>query len=286
MAMTSSARDELPDQSPASSDPDEEYRAAVAAFKTELNAFRKRHPNSSFEALEKTVARRHPHLTVGKTTLNDATRADRPLPTSRTLTAMVMALTDDPAEVADWQQRLADLTPSAVSSPLGPPELSTTGGHPGWRQRRWLLVVAIVAVLIGSNAATFFITRHMSTPLPPAVRTGDNPIETDCVADARPAANSTDNPAFLLELIFSPSCDAGWGRITRLAGADTNNILSVTIYRNADPSGPSRQLATEPDTHSAFSTLLIRDNPTDRLCVTGWATIDGQRTDSPTPLCI
>ncbi len=79
------------------------------------------------------------------------------------------------------------------------------------------------------------------------------------------------------------------GRITRLAGADTNNILSVTIYRRTDPRGPSRQPATEPDTHSALSTLLVRDNPpTDRLCVTGWATIDGQRTASPPtpPLCI
>ncbi|SDT93248.1 Protein of unknown function [Gordonia westfalica] len=291
MAMTSSARDELPAQSPASTETDSDHRAAAAAFKTELNAFRKGHPNSSFEALEKAVARHHPHLGVGKTTLNDATRGDRPLPTMRTLTAMVMALTDDPAEVASWQQRLADLTTSASPPPppLGPTAPPTTGDHLGRRQqqrRRWLLIVAIVAVLIGSNAATFSITRHMSTPSPPAVRTGDNPIETVCLTDARPAASSTDNPAFLLELIFSPSCDAGWGRITRLAGADTNNILSVTIYRRTDPRGPSRQPATEPDTHSALSTLLVRDNPTDRLCVTGWATIDGQRTASPTPLCI
>ncbi|WP_224160453.1 hypothetical protein, partial [Prevotella lacticifex] len=100
------------------------------------------------------------------------------------------------------------------------------------------------------------------------------------------ATTGRDNPAFLLELIFSPQCDAGWGRITRSDDLDMGNEVRVAIFRLSDPAGPSRQPAVEPNAHSAFTTLIVRGDPTARLCVTGSIITGDFASTSARPLCI
>jgi hypothetical protein len=69
--------------------------------------------------------------------------------------------------------------------------------------------------------------------------------------------------------VFSVKCRAAWARITRADDSALGNHVEVVIYRRSDPDGNTRQEAVEPDVKSAFTTLIVRADPTDRLCAIG-----------------
>lgn len=120
-----------------------------------------------------------------------------------------------------------------------------------------------------------------------AATTGVDSGRTSCLADARVATTNAAaaNTNFLLELIWSPACDAGWGRITRSDSEGMGNTVTVTIYRRADPDGATRQTAVEPDVNSAYSTMIVRSDPTDRLGVVGSISTDGVDSPESLPIC-
>ncbi|WP_191090937.1 DUF2690 domain-containing protein [Serinicoccus hydrothermalis] len=115
------------------------------------------------------------------------------------------------------------------------------------------------------------------------VQTGDDPADTRCVDDAR-IVGALDEDGFTVEIIFSPACDAAWGRIARHDDQGHGNRIEVAIYDRDDPEGPSRQQAVEPDIAGAYTMLIVKDSPVQRLCVEGAAFTDGEGIHSD-PVC-
>ncbi len=244
----------------------------VAAFAADLKALKARYPQISYEAMERRLRRRN--IEVGRSTLNNAIKPES-LATERTVRAFVVALTNDEQLAAQWIARRAALVPLEIRERTddrepAPPRRSSTG-------RWWLLGAAAAAVLILSNVVTAAVVVSRVAPdlaAAPEVHTGDDPGKTQCRNDAKVAA-STNKPKMLLEILFSHTCDAAWARITRYDNAGRGNRLEVAIYRRSDPHGPTRQDAVEPDVDSAYTYLIVRADPTDRLCAQGAITVEG-----------
>lgn len=157
---------------------------------------------------------------------------------------------------------------------------------------QWPIAAGALAALISTNVATaaFASSIAKAPPLDESAafvepHTGADPARTQCVEDAKIASSDDSHPEFLFELLFSPQCQAGWARVTRKDQAAIGNQISISIYRRADPSGLTRQDALEPDVHSAYTTMILREDPTDRLCAEGSITL-AQNTISSRPLCI
>jgi hypothetical protein len=85
--------------------------------------------------------------------------------------------------------------------------------------------------------------------------------------------------------VFSVKCRAAWARITRADDSALGNHVEVVIYRRSDPDGNTRQEAVEPDVKSAFTTLIVRADPTDRLCAIGAVVTNGTRSAAVEPIC-
>lgn len=280
--------------------PDAYATGSVQAFKADLDRFRQAHPRSGYAALARRLESGDfgTDNVIGRSTLNEAIGPDKSLPQARTVRAMVLALTDGDEEAAQqWVSRRNRLV-GAPDVPTQSDALPAVGIDAGTapapspsspkrdRMRRVATWTAVIIAFVASNTITYLVSHNTTGPSPYQAHTGDNPMNTPCADDARIAAASRDNPAFLLELIYSPQCEAGWGRITRSDDLDMSNEIRVDIYQLSDPTGPSRQPAVEPNAHSAFTTLLVRTDPTDRLCVTGSSTTGSVAAASARPLCI
>lgn len=215
---------------------------------------------------------------VGKSTLHKIAKLDG-LPSELAVRGYLTALGRDAAEIDRWTARRAALVAPADDHDAPQPAPRSQG-------RRWWWV-GIVAALVVTNVTTGVVVRRMSTPEPPRApsATGDNPLDTPCLADAKIATSTNRSPQFLLEIVFSVTCDAAWARITRTDDRALGNHVEVAIYRRSDPDGRTRQEAVEPDVKSAFTTMIVRADPTDRLCATGAVVTGGERSAAVDPIC-
>ncbi|MFE2959477.1 DUF2690 domain-containing protein [Nocardia tengchongensis] len=151
---------------------------------------------------------------------------------------------------------------------------------------RWYLVVASLVVLIATVAwveLPQLWSRDQVAQTGP--RTGADPAMTPCVADSKVVAGTQNNPDFLVELIESPKCESFWARITRYGDSAPGNSVAVAIYRRDNPDGPERQNVSVPDSQSAITRMIHRQDPTDRLCATGSITIGPTTIGPSVPLC-
>lgn len=156
----------------------------------------------------------------------------------------------------------------------------------------WPIVAGAVAAMLATNVITAVVaTRAAESQDPVAAaefvqpETGADPAQTSCIDDVKIAASDNSHPEFIFELLFSPRCQAGWARVTRKDGAALGNQISMSIYRRADPTGSTRQDALEPDVTSGYTTLLVRNEGTDKLCADGSITT-GAATISAATLCV
>ncbi|MFV2116183.1 DUF2690 domain-containing protein [Micromonospora sp. LOL_025] len=218
---------------------------------------------------------------VSRSTLHKVAKLDG-LPSELAVRGYLTALSRDPAEVERWVARRTAL----VALPGEQDAAEVTTRPPG--RTRWRWWVAIAATLLVTNVVTGFVVRRISTPAPvtaPAA-TGDNPLDTPCLDDAKVATSTYRNQQFLLEIVFSVRCRAAWARITRADDSALGNHVEVVIYRRSDPDGSTRQEAVEPDVKSAFTTLIVRADPTDRLCASGAVVTNDTRSAAMEPICI
>ncbi|WP_280247619.1 DUF2690 domain-containing protein [Nocardia abscessus] len=257
---------------------------SLAAFAEDLKAVKNRYPEVSYEIMERRLRRRG--LNVSRSSLNNAVKPES-LASERTVRGFILALTNDEQLVERWLVRRAalassDRTESGAESPTGPP----TAPHQPSRRWWWAAAVLLVVSNIVTGVLVGFWDRPAGTGAPALLaRTGDDPGKTECRHDAKVAVASTAHPMFLLEILFSHTCDAAWARITRYDNAGLGNRLTVVIYRRSDPNGPTRQEAVEPDVGSAYTTLIVRNDPTDRLCASGSASLGDRVETTPQPIC-
>lgn len=228
---------------------------------------------------------------VGKSTLHKIAKLDV-LPSELAVRGYVTGLGMSATDVERWvarRTRLAELPAGwSTNDDSGQREAMLTptlSGRPGWR---WWLAAA--AALLVTNVVTGLVVDRVSPPKPAQntvqATTGDNPLDTPCLGNAEIAASSTKSRQFLLEIVFSAKCRAFWARITRSDDRALHNRVEVSVYRRSDPHGSTRQDAVEPDVQSAFTTLIVRNDPTDRICAIGAILTDDTRTDAVEPICI
>ncbi|MFD3427314.1 DUF2690 domain-containing protein [Nocardia fluminea] len=263
---------------------------SIAVFAADLRALKNQYPKTSYEMMERRLRRRG--IDIGRSTLNNAIKPTT-LATERTIRAFVLALGEDQATPDRWAARRNTLTPPLETGPGTEPEPAVPTPRPAGRSQ--LRFVAAVAVLIATNTVTAVLVRACTpspvtdsvarTDPPPVVQTGADPGKTHCRLDAKVAAGNNAKPQMLLEILFSHTCDAAWARITRYDNAGLGNRLEVSIYRRSDPHGPTRQDAVEPDVDSAYTTLIVRVDPTDRLCATGAVATAGHLEPISTEIC-
>lgn len=227
---------------------------------------------------------------VGKSTLHKIAKLDA-LPSELAVRGYLAALGIADAEIDRWVARRATMAGPLADQVADDAEFAVEErsarlrGGPGWR---WW--AAAGAVVLGTNVVTGFVV-HRTSALPPSgqstvqAATGDNPVNTPCLADAEIATSTNKNPQFLLEIVFSAKCRAFWARITRSDERALGNHVEVSLYRRSDPTGSTRQNAVEPDIKGAFTTLIVRDDSSDRLCATGAIVTDGARVVAVEPIC-
>lgn len=217
---------------------------------------------------------------VSKSTLHKVTKLEG-LPSELAVRGYLTALSKDPAQVDRWVARRTALV--ALPDEHDTAEFTTRSASR--TRRRWWAAVA--ATLLITNVLTGFVVHRNSTPDPNPVlaATGDNPLDTPCLEDAKVATSTNANQQFLLEILFSVTCRAAWARITRADDSALGNHVEVVIYRRSDPDGSTRQEAVEPDVKSAFTTLIVRADPTDRLCATGAVVTNETRSGAVEPIC-
>ncbi|PPJ01220.1 hypothetical protein C5E51_34460 [Nocardia nova] len=266
---------------------------SVAQFKEDLRALREQHSNPTFEAMAKKSRglkqkfNLDGDLAVSKQSLNNAVLANTPLPTARTVQAFVLTLTNDRELSRKFVARCLTL-----SAPPGTDPGTLVAPAVSLGPNRWKQALLIVAALAVTNLVTGSVVWLAERPAPaaaqPSAKTGDNPEQTQCTKDAKVAASRVPDAQqhFKLEIIYSQACQAAWGRITRNDPYGQGNQVTVDIYRVADPMGASRQHAVEPDVESAFTTLIVRRDPVDRLCVTGSVSTGTTVEQAPDPLCL
>jgi hypothetical protein len=118
---------------------------------------------------------------------------------------------------------------------------------------------------------------------PTAAVTGNDPsTRPECMNDAQVAASSQE-PQFLIKIVYSPTCKGVWGKVERNDNLGMGNTIT---YRRSDPDSLATQQAVEPDAQSAFTNLIVRQDPTDRVCVNGSITLGEQKIEAQQPICI
>ncbi|KTR94867.1 hypothetical protein NS220_07565 [Microbacterium testaceum] len=282
---------------PATEPPD-----TIARFAADLAALRSSSGAPSLAEMSRTTG-------ISKSVLSDAF-AGRRLPTEHTLRALVPALGGD---VAPWLARRVALdpryraqpetasvparTPHEAASPIAPRK------HARPVTRATLIIAMSVCALLSSTltvggvwllAGPLGLREAGSTgalPVPSstyvAVETGADPMQSSCKNDAVLAGGDRFlDGQVLIEMMYSNSCMAVWGRVTRYDGLASGNTLSIKIYPKDDPQSERTQIRTESDVQSMYTKMLVEPDVDARVCGVATVTVDGQSFEQPNPVCI
>jgi len=226
------------------------------------------------------------------------------LPTEKTLTAIVKGLDGN---VSTWLARRERLrlaasgvvgdtatqpAPEPASAKEPDNDEAVTSEIPSVVLRpRWvLLLLLVLALVVGGGigaSVTWQFTKPRNPLSPGIVKTGDDPaLVPACLADAKVDAEETRLDDYVLEIVWSANCRAGWGRITRYDNQSQGNRIAVTTYLQADPDGPSTQNSDDADAQSSYTDLIASHGLQDRICVKGSVTDGAKVIDLGEPLCL
>lgn len=276
---------------------------SIDLFATDLRELRLRATNPTLLRLQHTTG-------ISKTVLSDAL-SGKGLPSARTVDGIVRACGGSPAEWITRRDALARTRGAEQKAVVDADvqEITAPMSSPFSRRSRTIALVA-AAFVLGAviSAATSYVvasqtiaqartdaikeTRDEILASPQSehaqinVHNGVDPALSPCVNDAEVATAETREEHYLLEIIWSNKCYAGWGRLTRYDEKVSGNSVTVSIYPETAALGPDRQSATEPNVQGAYTTLVIRPTVKTRLCAVGTVTSDGASIDLGEPLCI
>lgn len=298
---------------PGTSSPDANSDS-VEQFLADLRKLRDNQPSLSYEALAGRARKRG--YTRSSSAMHNVYRADK-LPTRETVSAFVVALADV-ATAAEFDERWVRLNGgiettaaggidgSAVSPEIGASAVDDArddAPSPKRTRRAWWWWLAGFLVIVITNIVTCLVTIAVVRPAPvgtapsapatvsafPAepVRDGMNPNQLPHCLDDVQTVDSATNEAFTVKVNFSERCNATWGKVERIDGRGLGNTIGIRIYRAAAPDDDTTaQRTSERDATSAFTPIIVRTDPTERLCVDG-AVTDGTRTvPAPRPVCL
>lgn len=309
-ARTATLFDSPPDRSHLVTDPDtsspDVAGDSVEQFLTDLRQLRDRQPSLSYQAMSDRAKQRGRELSRSAM---HTVYGSRKLPTRDAVAAFVVALTDT-ATAEEFDTRWVELNDPAASDKVDgstvlpdAPEVDDAQDQepePDSRRTRrvWWWVVAVLVVVV-SNIITCLVTIAVvrpamtdaaaNAPQSPAepVRNGMNPNQLPSCLDDVQTVDSATNEAFTVKVNFSEHCNAAWGKVERIDGRGLGNTIGIRIYPAATPAdNTTAQRTSERDATAAFTPILVRTDPTERLCVEGTVT-DGARTiPAARPVCL
>ncbi|MFG6402679.1 DUF2690 domain-containing protein [Microbacterium sp. P04] len=204
----------------------------------------------------------------------------------------VLDRASEPAKVSPAEETPAEAKPgaTAAASRKAPRRLVRRRTTVYWAIGAFLFGSAVSAVVASILVTQVFFDRLVEAGVADApqvaVETGQNPTLTPCMDDAEVATGAAGAANTLIEIVWSNSCYAGWGRVTRYDGNGIGNTLTVALYPQTAPNGPDRQEVTEHDVRVARTPLVVRPSPDTLLCAEGSITVDGETIDLGEPLCM
>lgn len=149
-----------------------------------------------------------------------------------------------------------------------------------------VLTAALIALLTGvaSAAIAWYVTSSaMHSQAAPQAKTGDDPVETGCDRDAELVGTDTVANQYTLDLFWSGTCSANWGRITRHDGEPNGNRITVKIYGNFD--NPPAPLTDErADISNLITPIMVVTNQ-QTVCITGTVWVGAQAFNVKRPVC-
>jgi len=156
---------------------------------------------------------------------------------------------------------------------------------------RWLLVLLlVVALLIGAGISAGLTWRLMPPKdprIPGIVHTGDDPaLQPDCLADVVVGASATRLDNYLMEIKWSATCRAAWGRVSRYDDKALGNRIRVTLFLRDDPDGPATQRTDDADTQVSYTYLIADTGVGGTICVKGEVTDGPSVIDLGDPICL
>ena len=301
-ARTATLFDSPPDRSHPVTDPDtsppDVDGDSVEQFLSDLRQLRDRQPSLSYQAMSDRAKQRGRELSRSAM---HTVYGSRKLPTRDAVSAFVVALTDT-ATAEEFDTRWVELNGGDPATSGEVDDAQEPSPDPKRTRRVWWWVVAVIVVVV-SNIITCLVTiavvRPATTdtaanaPESPVVsqagpvRNGMNPNQLPRCLDDVQTVDSATNEAFTVKVNFSEHCNAAWGKVERIDGRGLGNTIGIRIYPAATPAdNTTAQRTSERDATAAFTPILVRTDPTERLCVDGTVT-DGARTiPAARPVCL
>ncbi len=279
---------------------------SVSEFAADLTSLRRAADRPTLDALAKLTG-------VSKSVLSEAF-AGRRLPTENTVRRLTAALGADPST---WVARRRGLdrrfsvatepsppvttsaAPSVVmeEADLSEDESKSTVLTRPVSFRTFLIGIAATAAvsiaassalamaLLGRPASSQAAPAPASTFLSPA--NGADPMQTACRDDVVLAGGDEFlDGAVLVEMMYSTSCMAVWGRVTRFDGLSAGNTITMRIYPKTDPDSERSQSRSELDLQSVYTRMLIEPDVDARVCGIASVTVGEETFEQPNPVCI
>ncbi len=257
---------------------------SVATFAADLRSVRLRAGNPTLVALATLTG-------ISKSVLSDA-MAGRRLPTEKTTTLLAEALGEDPAP---WVSRRTLL---ASAPPTSAPTADPSGGTRVVSRRRMMLAVVATGILCVSLTSAAWAAAVLplitveaapspSTPGYLPYADGVDPMQTVCREDAVIAASDQRlDGAVQVQMMYSKTCMAVWGRVTRYDGDANGEELEMRIYPAIDVESSRAQERSAFDLQSLYTPLMIEPDVEARVCGLASMTKDGVRVELGPPQCI
>ncbi|WP_271985332.1 DUF2690 domain-containing protein [Pseudoclavibacter terrae] len=281
-----------------------DIRDSPARFASDLQSLRE-------QAGRPTIVRLAESAGISKSVVGDALGGNR-LPTAKTVERLVTALGADPAP---WLERRSELVaPPRVELPPATIEQTEDGPTPvesGTQNasaearlptseaptplpppitKRRLVSTAAAAALVSAavTSGVWFGVGQLQTADDPfaSISDGFDPMQTVCRDDAVVAASEMRERETQVQLMYSTSCKAVWGRVTRYDGEAAGNELTMSVYPAVDRDSERRQSVSAYDVQSVYTPLGTSPETSERWCGLATMTADGQTIDLGPELCI
>lgn len=227
---------------------------------------------------------------VSKSVISDAFSGRR-LPTERTVIKLVAALAGDPEA---WSARRHALDPRNAASPAAESPVAKAPRRLSIAQT--LLIAVGAAILSAALTSTVWLAglgnqlaaaqvARVASEVQPA--DGVQPRSTACTDDATIVASDLRaDEQVQVQILYSDSCMAAWGRVTRYDGKSAGNSLSFKLYPAADIESRRAQERTAYDVQSISTPMLAEVTEPRNVCGIARYTADGDAVELSPPVCL
>lgn len=116
---------------------------------------------------------------------------------------------------------------------------------------------------------------------------GVDPMTTRCREDSVIAASEQRlDGKVQVQMLYSNSCMAAWGRVTRYDEAANGNYVEMRVYPESDPEGDRAQRRRTENVQSLYTPMLMEPDVEARVCGIASVAVDGRSEELGPEICI